>query len=195
MQPVGSQSRSVANDPTVGHFALVAYLPDPLATFLDDLRVELTPDCKPHAHVTILPPRPFYDDLKEAVQQIADDIRGAAPFRIELGEMEIFEATHVIYLGLARGGRELRQLYAALNCGCLQYKENFPYHPHITIVQNIVPDEAARLKPIVKERWAQYGGPRGFWVFELSFVQQVAPSIWADVANVPLGVEVMSAGG
>ncbi len=52
---------------------------------------------------------------------------------------KIFEASHVIYLGLDRGTRELRQLYGALNCGCLKYTEPFPYHPHTTIAQNIRP--------------------------------------------------------
>ena len=177
------------DDPTVGLFALVTYLPEPLASFLDGLRLELTPACNPHAHVTILPPRPIHDDLKAAIHQISEDLKGAAPFRVELGEIEIFEATHVIYLGLARGGSELRRLYRALNCGCLTYRENFPYHPHITIAQNIPPEETARLAPIARERWAQYSSPRGFIVSELSFVQHVAPSIWADVAQLPLGVE------
>jgi 2'-5' RNA ligase len=177
------------DDPTVGLFALVTYLPEPLASFLDALRLELTPACNPHAHVTILPPRPIYDDLKTAVRQISEDLKGAAPFRVELGAIEIFEATHVIYLGLARGASELRRLYRALNCGCLKYSENFPYHPHITIAQNIPPEETARLAPIATETWARFSGPRGFTVSELSFVQHVAPSIWADVAEIPLGVE------
>src|SRR5579863_1433803 len=95
--------QSVAEEQTVGQFALVSYIPDPLARFLDDLRLELTPGCRPHAHVTILPPRPLHDDLKDTVRQIAEDIRGSPPFRIELGDIEIFEDSNVIYLGLARG--------------------------------------------------------------------------------------------
>ena len=42
----------------VNSFSLVAYIPDPLRKFLDDLRRELVPGCVPNAHVTILPPRP-----------------------------------------------------------------------------------------------------------------------------------------
>jgi 2'-5' RNA ligase len=184
------EGQSLSDAQTVGLFALVAYLPDPLASFLDELRVELTPGSNPHAHVTILPPRPIHDELKGTVQQIAEDIKGAVPFRVELGEIEMFDTSHVIYLGLASGARELRQLYGALNYGCLKYTENFPYHPHITIAQNVLPEEAAKLAPIAKQRWAEYRGPRSFGVSVLSFVQHVAPSIWADVAELPLGVEV-----
>ena len=174
---------------TVGQFALVAYIPDPLARFLDDLRLELTPGSKPHAHVTILPPRPLDTDLSSTLRQIAENIRGAAPFRIELGEIEVFDASHVIYLGLARGTRELRQLYGALNCGCLRYTEPYPYHPHTTIAQNIGAEDAAAMASIARRRWAQYTGPRGFGVTVLSLVQHVTLSVWKDVAELPLGVE------
>jgi 2'-5' RNA ligase len=175
---------------TVGQFALVAYIPDPLARFLDDLRLELTPGSKPHAHVTILPPRPLDGDLSSTLRQISQCVSGATPFRIELGEIEVFDASHVIYLGLGGGTRELRELYGALNCGCLKYTEPFPYHPHTTIAQNIRPEDAAGMASIARQRWAQYTGPRDFTVSVLSFVQHVTLYIWEDVAALPLGVEV-----
>jgi hypothetical protein len=107
-----------------------------------------------------------------------------------MGEIHVFEASHVVYLEITRGAEELHELYTLLNRGALAYKENFPYHPHLTIAQDIPPDEAPRLAVIAKERWAGYQGPRGFSVTSLSFVQHVAPSIWTDVAEVPIGIEV-----
>jgi 2'-5' RNA ligase len=181
---------SPGEEQAISHFALVAYIPDPLGRFLDDLRNELTPGCKPHAHVTVLPPRPLNYGVTETVQQIAEEIRGGSPFRIDLGDIEMFQASHVIYLGLARGSSELRQLYSLLNRGCLKYTEPFPYHPHITIAQNILAEDSERLVQIAKERWAKYQGQRSFSVTVLSFVQQVAPLIWVDVAALPLGVAV-----
>ena len=175
---------------TLGHFALVSYIPDPLARFLDELRVALTPGAKPRAHVTILPPRPLHSELKDAVRQMAEESRSVHPFRVEMGEIQVFDASHVVYLEITHGANELRELYTLLNRGALAYKENFPYHPHITIAQDIPPDEAPRLAIIAKERWAGYQGPRGFSVTSLSFVQHVAPSIWTDVAEVPIGIEV-----
>jgi 2'-5' RNA ligase len=190
MQSFAGEGQLPGEEQTISQFALVAYIPDPLGRFLDDLRIELTPASKPHAHVTILPPRPLCVDLADTIRQIADDLRGASPFRIELGEIEIFETSQVVYLGLAHGATELRQLYGTLNCGCLKYNESFPYHPHITIGQNIPLGDAARLALIAKDKWTQYQGPRGFDVSALSFVQHVAPSIWADIAELPLGVEI-----
>src|ERR1700742_4301168 len=94
VQPKGC--RSIKD--TLGQFALVSYIPDPLARFLDDLRIELTPDCKPRAHVTILPPRPLAGELKDAVRQIATDTKGMSPFRVRLGKIEVFDKSHVVYL-------------------------------------------------------------------------------------------------
>jgi 2'-5' RNA ligase len=185
-----SSSGEACEAQTVGQFALVAYIPDPLARFLDDLRLELTPGSKPHAHVTILPPRPLDGDLSSTLRQISQDIRCASPFRIELSEIEVFDASHVIYLGLTRGTGELRQLYRGLNCGCLKYTEPFPYHPHTTIAQNIRPEDAVGMASIARQRWAQYKGPRSFTVSMLSFVQHVTLSVWEDVAELPLGIEV-----
>jgi len=179
---------------TLSQFALVAYIPDPLGRFLDDLRLELTPGCRPRAHVTVLPPRPLHHEVSETVHQLDEELRCATPFRVELGEIQIFDTSHVVYLGVTHGYRELLQLYGALNCDCLSYAEPFPYHPHITLAQNVSDEEAAHLAAVATERWEAYRGPRGFEVASLSFVQQVAPNIWADVAKVPVGAPVTVAG-
>jgi 2'-5' RNA ligase len=177
--------RSVAA--TLGHFALVSYIPDPLATFLDELRIELTPWAKPRAHVTILPPRPHDDDLDETIQHLITTSKPFHSFPVEVGRIEIFAASHVVYLGISDGADKLRALYQALNRGSLEYTENFPYHPHVTIAQNIDAGSAQALAAIAIEKWNKYQGPRRFLIDHLSFVQQVAPSVWVDVANLGLG--------
>ena len=174
---------------TLGQFALVSYVPDPLASFLDNLRIELTPLAKPRAHVTILPPRPHEHDLVETIGRLRLDSRPFPSFAVEIGEIEIFEASHVVYLGFAQGAEELSSLYRALNRGSLEYTENFPYHPHVTVAQNIDPQDAPALAAIAEERWRSYQGPRGFTVDRLSFVQHVAPHVWVDVATLELSPE------
>ena len=187
--PAGAGS-SLGVELTLGQFALVCYIPDPLARFLDELRLELTPSCSPHAHVTILPPRPIEHGLKDVVRQLAESTRVAAPFRIEAGRIETFDISNVVYLGLAGGATELKNLYKALNRDLLSYNEYFPYQPHITLAQNLSPVQAAQAAAIARERWAAYQGLRAFPVASLSFVQHVAPAIWADVATLTLGVAV-----
>ncbi len=187
---------------TTGQFALVAYIPDPLARFLDDLRIELTPGSKPRAHVTILPPRPVSmpDQGEAMIQPVIQPVIEAAigclaatgrafrPFRIEIGDIGIFAASQVVYLGLARGNEDLACLYRALNCGSLQFSESFPYHPHVTIAQHIESDDALEIATRARESWWNYAGPRGFTVERLSFVQNVAPSVWIDIATIELAL-------
>lgn len=177
---------------TLGQFALVSYTPDPLASFLDRLRLELTPDCKPRAHVTVLPPRPIANqcDLKELSEHLEEECRLALPFEVVLGDIEVFPGTNVIYVGLVRGERELHALHENLNSGQLEYDGPFPYHPHITIAQDIQAEQVEELTRIARLRWREYDGPRGFMVECLSFVQNVAPGMWVDVTRIPLAQPV-----
>src|SRR4029077_19280876 len=87
----------------VNCFSLVTYIPDPLRKFLDDLRRELVPGCAPHAHVTVLPPRPLTDSPDAAVTALRSRIPDFLPFQVTTGAVEVFEATDVIYLSVAKG--------------------------------------------------------------------------------------------
>src|SRR5580698_925407 len=84
-------------------YALVIYLPDPLGGFLDDLRLEMVPGCNPHAHVSVLPPRPLPVAPEAAVEEALEILGGFAPFDIELGPIEKFDLTDVIYISVAGG--------------------------------------------------------------------------------------------
>jgi 2'-5' RNA ligase len=180
---------------TLSQFALVAYLEGPLADFLDALRLELMPECKPRAHVTILPPRPVAKDadLKKTIAELSEESRATPPAELRLGKVSVFAETNVIYISIARGERELHALHENLNAGQLEYDGPYPYHPHITIYQNVTQSEPdrehiAKLAQLARERWASYEGPRSFIVDCLTFVQNVAPDAWVDIARLPLAV-------
>lgn len=175
-----------------GQYALVSYIPGPLARFLDELRLELTPGCNPHAHVTVLPPRPLEcgEDPEATIEKLADDCRETAPFTVELGAVEIFPQSNVVYMEIARGGEELQRLYRALNCGSLEFRECFPYHPHMTIAQWLTADEAPAQAAKARERWAAWTGERTFEVKAMTLVRNVGPTTWEDLAELPLGTEV-----
>lgn len=179
---------------TLGHFALVSYIPGPLAAFLDSLRLDLNPDCRPHAHVTVLPPRPFTGEIAEALEHLTEEAHLVEPFEIVLGDIEVFPVTNVIYLSLKCGEPQIRHLHGLMDSGSLKYCCPFEFHPHITIAQEVGAagvQEAARL---ARDRWACYTGPRSFFVNSLSFVQNVAPLVWLDLAKVPLAAPVPVAG-
>src|ERR1035438_4772117 len=106
--PNGMLSRVPAEE-RLNVFALVIYIPDPLGRFLDDLRRELAPHPNPHAHVTVLPPRPL-----AAAGQARALTEGWAPFEIELAGLQIFPVTNVIYIQIGAGAEELWRMHAAM---------------------------------------------------------------------------------
>ena len=175
---------------TLSQFALVAYIPGPLAEFLDRLRLDLTPNSNPRAHVTVLPPRPVDTtaDLGAMIERLAEESRSALPIEVTLGEIDFFRATSVIYVGVVKGERELHALHENLNSGHLEYDGPYPYHPHVTIAQDMGSERVLELVRIAREQWAAYDGPRTFIVDCLSFVQNVAPGMWIDVAKLPMAV-------
>jgi 2'-5' RNA ligase len=167
-------------------FALVAYIPPPLGSFLDALRLELAPESAPHAHVTILPPRPIPVAPEAAWEQIYAGIRDLAAFEISAARVEVFALTSVIYLGLGNGRLQLESLHAALNSGPLGCAEPFPYHPHITIAQDILPGQFDDLRDLAVRRWAEYRGQRAFDVESITLVQNTVENRWIDLAECSL---------
>jgi 2'-5' RNA ligase len=172
-------------------FALVVYISDPLAKFLDDLRKELVPGCVPHAHVTILPPRPLGQGVRAAIEQAQSIVSEFAPFEIVAGEVEIFAETDVIHIGIKEGDRELREMYRALNRGALAFKEPFPYHPHITLAQGLAAGAATPLYEIARKKWAACKFSKRIRAEHASFVQATTLQTWVDLADFRLaGVPV-----
>jgi len=94
-------------------YALVIYIPDPLGRFLDDLRKELVPGCNPHAHVSVLPPRPIAVDWQVAGEQVRACAGNWTPFEIKLESIRIFPVTNVIYVELGQGAEEMFRIHSA----------------------------------------------------------------------------------
>jgi 2'-5' RNA ligase len=176
--------------PCACHFALVSYIHGRLAAFLDRLRYELKPGCRLRSHVTILPPRPVDLNVDESIRQIKAEGEECTPFKVALGNVAIFPKSNVIYLTIKNGVNELHALHENLNSGQLEYDGPFPYHPHITLAQDLTHEEAEALAKIARARWAEYDGPREFNVEELCFVRSVKTGVWQDLANVDLAEPV-----
>jgi 2'-5' RNA ligase len=173
-------------------FALVIYIPDPLARFLDDLRKELTPGCLPRAHVTILPPRPLIFSVDAATERARSIVSGFAPFDILLGGVEIFQSTDVIYIGIKDGEQELRDLYRTLNTGSLASDEQYPFQPHITLAQDLIPGHVQEILELARKRWSACPHSRRIRADRAFFVQSKDDGTWADLAEFRLqGVPVV----
>jgi 2'-5' RNA ligase len=171
----------------LNQFALVIYIPDPLARLLDELRLELVAGCRPRAHVTVLPPRPL-QNVEAALKAVRSMSPEFPPFDIELGDVEVFPKTNVIYIGLRQGEDEMRAMHEAMNTGPLAFDEPYAYHPHITLAQEFDAAETARLDTLARKRWQEYDGPRAFRAETVEFVQNTARKCWLDLADFDLGL-------
>lgn len=175
----------------INSFALVSYLPSPLGEFLDRLRMDLVCDCRAKAHVTVLPPRPLLCSGEEAWQELAARLQDIPPFHVELGDVEVFPVTQVVYLSVIAGGAELKRLHETLNSGRLAFEEPFEYHPHVTLAQDL--EVAAELASSVADvteraraRWREFQHRRGFVIDKLTFVQNTLGNLWTDLNEFPL---------
>lgn len=172
----------------INSYSLVAYLPEPLAGFVGQLRRELVPTCSARAHITILPPRPLYCGEHVAQSQIREALRNFQPFTAQFGEVRFFPQTNVIYISILHGYSELEELHQLLNRGSSGCQETFPYHPHLTLAQQIDPGAMAAAGELVSQRWQEFQHAREFEVEELTFVQNTSDNVWMDLAEIPLGV-------
>jgi 2'-5' RNA ligase len=172
----------------INFFALVTYIPAPLGRFLDDLRLELVPTFIPRAHATILPPRPLAVDPRVAWEHVYSGIKDFPPFEIVADQIELFESTSVVYLGIGAGRRVLLQMHDRLNKSPIGYLERYQYRPHITLAQDLEPGQVAGAYELARRRWAEYSGQRWFAVDRVVFVQNTNRKRWLDLAEARLGV-------
>ena len=176
-------------------FALVSYLSGPLADFLDQIRHDFAPDSLARAHVTLLPPRPLPSGpdpavIESAWNQMKDGLLDFQPFRVDLGEVEVFRENRVIYLSIRAGSEQLHEMHDALNTGLLEYQEPFPYHPHVTIVQELLPEDVPPAAEFSSWRWNEFDLSRSFTVDRLTFVQNTLAKRWTDLAALDLTSQV-----
>jgi 2'-5' RNA ligase len=168
-------------------YALVIYIPDPLGKFLDDLRRELVPHCNPHAHVSVLPPRPLTVGWERASSEARSVLEACPPFEVELTNVHRFPATNVIYLEVGDGASDLRRLHRSMCDGVLGYEEPYPYCPHVTLAQEVPAERVREIEETARRRWMEFPGERRFRVERAVFVQSATKDCWVDLAEYELG--------
>jgi len=173
----------------INSYALVSYIPEPLAGFLDRLRRELVPNCFLSAHITILPPRPLSASPETAWNHVRNVAPHFVPFEVELTHVEVFPISDVIYVAVGAGSETLKEMHAVMNTEGLGCKEPFPYHPHVTLAQELKPDELDELINVARERWSELPHPHSFRVDKVIFVQNTHRNQWIDLGECSLGLE------
>lgn len=198
MEPTsGPQVEGTVNGNGNGHrppdsvYALVAYINGELGDFLYSLRQEIVPTCRLRSHVSLLPPRKLAGDPQDAAEKITAVAGQHAAFEVVLGDICVFPVTNVIYLDLAAGREQLMAMHDDLNGGALAYAEPFAYHPHITLGQELTPEQFAMGLELCRKRWAEYTGPRSFPVETITFVRNSGNCGWSDLQDVGMSRESM----
>ena len=173
----------------INSYAVVAYIPEPFSSFLDGLRKELVSDCAARVHLTILPPRPLSGPVDLALEHVCATAAALEPFEVQLEDVEVFPMSDVIYLAVGEGRVRLHQMHAAFNSGGLKFREEYNYHPHITLAQSLQSDQVDELSRVARDRWAQFKRGRRWRVDKLTFVQNTRRNRWVDLADCALGAK------
>ena len=177
-----------------GRYALVAYLKSPAGEFVENLRRELHPDL-PHmaAHLSILPPRPLRGSESAAVQVLERICGEEEPFEVSLGPVETFiPVTPTVFIRVETAAGHMSDLHRKLNTAELQFKEEWPYIPHLTIVKMGAESPAQAAFETARQRWQHYSGSRRILLERLTFVREASPNCWLDLAPVELGQRLVS---
>jgi 2'-5' RNA ligase len=171
----------------INSFALVTYIPEPLAGFLDRLRQELVPNCFLRAHATILPPRPLSSTPEAAWETVRSLAPRFAPFDLQLSEVCVFPVSDVVFVGMSSGCEELVRMHDAMNVDGLRFQEPYPFHPHITLGQDLKTDEVDELTTVARARWAEFQFGKSFRIDKVVFVQNTRRGEWVDLGECCLG--------
>ena len=173
----------------VNSFAVVTYIPDPLASFLHAVQKEIAPSYQSvRAHVTVLPPRPLPLEIgaEFAGEQLREQTLRVPAFVIEATGVEVFRDTSVIYLAVGAGRVELERMHGLLNSDGLAHAEPYPFHPHITVAQGLAPERLRGAVELTRRRWEEYSLERSFPVETFTFVQNTIQNEWIDLAEFTL---------
>lgn len=98
-------------------------------------------------HLTLLPPTEADGGDDEAILSHLESVAARhRPFRLLLRGTGTFRPiTDVVFVAVARGIAECERLAAGVRSGPLEREIKYPYHPHITVAQDVPPDALDRI--------------------------------------------------
>ncbi|MGC5306346.1 2'-5' RNA ligase family protein [Micromonospora zamorensis] len=118
-------------------------IPEPWGAQLTRRRVEAGDPLAVPAHVTLLGPTEIQTANLPAVERhLAAVAAGHLPFTLHLRGTGTFRpVTQVVFVAVAAGISECELLAAAIAAAPgLQRQARFPYHPHVTVAQDVAPE-------------------------------------------------------
>jgi len=168
----------------LGSFALVSYIPEPLASFLYQFRNMLPGLENPQPHITILPPRPLTIPVDVASAQCLNVLSRFHEFEVVLGTVRSFPSTNVLYLDVSKGNAQIRHLHDALSTGELDHEEEFDFSPHLTLSGYIASHELMQTQRRAEGVWDTVAVGK-------TFILREVVGLWLDPTSEDTGWQRM----
>jgi 2'-5' RNA ligase len=94
-------------------------------------------------HVTLLPPTPVSESaLRDIDEHLTRAAAARPPFTMHLSGTGTFRPTSpVVFVQIATGVGDCELLERAIRTGPLARELDFPYHPHVTVAQDITDEQ------------------------------------------------------
>ena len=141
---LGSSDNEATDDGPVSTVGVSIPIPYPWREELDNARIaagDPNGGVVP-AHVTLLSPTEVpVADLEAVESLLAQIARNSQPFTLHLrGTGSFRPVTEVVFISVAEGISSCEQLAAKMRSEVLWRPLRFPYHPHVTIAQDVSPE-------------------------------------------------------
>ncbi len=141
-------------------------------------------------HVTLVPPVVVGEGaLPRVHDHLARAASSCAPFEIRLRGTDTFRpVSPVVFVRLAAGAREVARLEEHVRCGVLDSRRRFPFHPHVTLAQEV--DDAALDR--AHAELADFEA--AFTVERFTLYRHDADGVWRVVEEYQLGQDAPARG-
>jgi 2'-5' RNA ligase/8-oxo-dGTP pyrophosphatase MutT (NUDIX family) len=164
---------------------VIARLPEPLGIHVQAWRRALGDPAAGRIapHLTLVPPQTVAErDLDRAVALVERAAAEAVPFLVELnGAATFLPDSPVAYLVVREGGPALQALEVALRASPLERGATHPFHPHVTVTQDLPPD---RIEAAAREL---AGFRAAFPVREVALMREERDKVWRPLATATVG--------
>ncbi|HET8971518.1 MAG TPA: 2'-5' RNA ligase family protein [Candidatus Nanopelagicales bacterium] len=173
----------------VRRYGVAVEVPEPAAAALAAARRGSGDPAADHMppHVTLVPPVSVTAPVGEVEQVLRAGAAQVQPFTVHLRGTGTFRpVSEVVFVAVAAGIADLERLAAAVRRSPLDPPRRFPYHPHVTVAQDVAGEEL----DAVFDKLADFD--TDFVVTSVRLYEHADPAAptgqrWFPVLDLPLG--------
>lgn len=160
-----------------GCFALVSYIPAPLASYIEDIRNSLSTVHLAQPHITLLPPRSLRVENRHSSECLLPVLRKLRPVSVSLDGVATFQNTGILYLNIRDGHADVWNLHDELNRGEFSAREQYEFVPHVTLAGPMEQEQLAQARHSAAEQWGQLACRAEFTIEEVVALHAAEPGL------------------